>query len=186
MTGWCGRKAWSLTRSRGAGDDSPPPRMRLRGSVLRRDRELGCNNGPGCISSERLRAKNKAEGREQQTGTAEDRDGAGKHCTSLVPPICSRRLCISTLSSATAEMRKASGRDASWTGQDSREHSSRSMKTPKTGDRAALGLGLRLRRTRKTAPSVASRAAAGGSDRPGLPVCSSGRIVGLGRAAAAW
>lgn len=31
---------------------------------------------------------------------------------------------------------------------------------------------LKLRPSRKTAPSVAPRAAAGESDRPGLPVCS--------------
>lgn len=57
---------------------------------------------------------------------------AGKHCTSLVPPICSRRPCISTLSSATAEMRKATAEMAPGPARTVGEFSSRSMQTRKT------------------------------------------------------
>ncbi|MET3299113.1 hypothetical protein ABH991_008426 [Bradyrhizobium ottawaense] len=91
-----------------------------------------------------------------------------------------------------SRMQSVGGEVASGPTKTVSEQSLRSMED--TEDRRSVprsdqvtGMGLvKLRRSRKTGRSAASHAAAGWTDRLRILVCSSGRIAGPGRVAAAW
>lgn len=90
---------------------------------------------------------------------------------------------------ASQRMRNAGGQDASGPIRTVSDQSPRLMKTRKTDDRVAQSTRMgfaKLRRSWKTGRWAASHAGAGWIDRLWILVCSSGPIVGLGRAAAAW